>query len=348
MKIINNININQFNYEPNETILAIRNSEPIEEKLHVIAVISNASNFASRYILANSFIKRLEMEEPDVILYVVEMAYGDQKHMVTDPENMRHLQLRTEIPLWHKENMINLGVEKLLPSDWKAFAWIDADLEFDSSSWVRDTLKLLNHHSDIVQLFSHCADMDQNRLSMNVFNSAGYHNSKKSTYCATGINFWHPGYAWACTRKFYNKTGGLYDKAILGSGDSIMCQSLLKRGKSAINVKSTDGYKNSIDIFEENAHVARFGYIPGLIRHNYHGSKKNRHYTDRWLILVKYLYDPMIHLKYDENGILVPTLLCPKELLKDISNYFNDRHEDDGLVLVSSEANLELNDIYVY
>jgi hypothetical protein len=37
------------------------------------------------------------------------------------------LQLRTDTPIWHKENMINLGVRRLLSDNYKAFAWIDAD-----------------------------------------------------------------------------------------------------------------------------------------------------------------------------------------------------------------------------
>lgn len=44
-------------------------------------------------------------------------------------------------PLWHKDNMINLGVENLLPEDCKAFAWIDADLDFESHSWALDKLQ---------------------------------------------------------------------------------------------------------------------------------------------------------------------------------------------------------------
>jgi len=55
--------------------------------------------------------------------------------------------------LWHKENMINLGVQKLLPPTWKAFAWIDADIEFDSPSWAIDTLKVLNGSCDNAILF---------------------------------------------------------------------------------------------------------------------------------------------------------------------------------------------------
>jgi hypothetical protein len=69
--------------------------------------------------------------------------------------------------------MINLGVQ-LLPENYKAFAWIDADVEFENADWAMDTLKILNGSKDVVQLFSHCVDMDREENQMNVYNSAGY------------------------------------------------------------------------------------------------------------------------------------------------------------------------------
>ena len=105
----------------------IINNDCIEEKLHVIAVVSNPCNYNIRYKLANEFMDRFEKEK-NVIVYLVELVYGDQEFALTQSTNKRHLQLRGDIPLWHKENMINLGVKYLLPPDWKAFAWIDADI----------------------------------------------------------------------------------------------------------------------------------------------------------------------------------------------------------------------------
>lgn len=106
----------------------IRKHKPIEDKLHVIAVVSNPCNYNIRYKLARDYLSRMEKEE-NCISYLVELVYGDQEFVLTDPNNKRHLQLRANIPLWHKENMINLGIKYLLPEDWKAVAWVDADIE---------------------------------------------------------------------------------------------------------------------------------------------------------------------------------------------------------------------------
>lgn len=339
MTIINNIEIDNIEYKANAIKEAILNNEPIEDKLHVIIVVSNPCLYARRYILAKEFIKRMELDETNIILYVVEFAYGNQKFIMTDSNDKRHLQVRVDTPIWHKENMINCGVKALLPNTWKAFAWIDADVEFESTTWALDTLKVLNGCKDIVQLFSHALDMDKPKKTMAVFSSFGYQYCNQKQYGGLGLEYWHPGYAWACTRKAYEKMNGLYEFGILGSSDHIMALSLIGKGIKAIDVQSTDGYKKTILEYQNSVKNFRLGYIPGVIKHHFHGSKKNRKYTERWQILVKHLYDPLIHLekntidnKKNTNKfqVLIPSSLCPKELITDIYRYFEERNEDEG------------------
>ena len=329
MTIVNGIEIDHIEYNKNEMKEAIANNDPIEDKLHVIVVISNPCMFAKRYILMKEFINRIEMEEDRVLLYIVEMAYGNQTYIITNKNNKLHLQLRTETPIWHKENMINIGVNKLLPSTWKSFAWIDADIEFENSSWALDTLKILNGSRDIVQLFSHAVDMDQRKLTMKVFNSAGYMYTKGNPYINKDINYWHPGFAWAMTRKAYEKIGGLYELGALGSGDNIMMLSLIGYGLKSLHDNSTDEYKQTVLSFQKKIRTLRFGYTPGVIRHHFHGSKQNRKYTERWMILVKHEYAPHIHLQKDRMGILVPTDHFSQELKDEIYKYFLERNEDE-------------------
>ena len=124
--------------------------------------------------------------------------------------------------------------------------------------------------------------------------------------------------------------GGLYDKGILGSSDNIMALSFIQKGVSVgLNKDNSDNYKKSVLDFERRVKHLRVGYIPGVIRHYYHGSKTNRQYGERWKILVKYQYSPDIHVTYDKQGILVPTDDCPLELLDEIYDYFQGRNEDD-------------------
>jgi hypothetical protein len=330
MTVINNIEIDDIHYNKNEIKEAIINNDPIDDKLHVVIVVSNPCLFARRYILTREFIQRMEVEEPNVTLYVVELAYDKQRFIITDKKNKCHLQLRCKTPIWHKENMVNLGIRALLPSNWKAVAWVDADIEFENPTWALDTLKILNGSKDVVQLFSHCVDMGPSGDAMKLFTSWGYQYTKELQYSSNALNYWHPGYGWACTRKAYEKMGGLYDKGILGSGDNIMALSFLKKGvECALNKDNTQDYKDTVNKYQMRVKNIRFGYVPGVIRHYYHGSKANRKYGERWKILVNHGYCPSIHVKYDRNGLLVPTSECPPKMLEEIYSYFAERDEDN-------------------
>ena len=332
MTVINGIEIDFITYKENEMKQAILNNDPLENFLHVIIVVSNSGQFARRYILTKEFIDRIEREETNVRLYVAELAYGDKPFIITDASNKRHLQLRTETPLWHKENMINIGVGKLLPSTWKAFAWIDADIEFESPTWALDTLRILNGSRDIVQLFSHSLDMNMSEQTMRVFNSFAFQYTKKQQYANQGVNYWHPGYAWAITRRAYERIGGLYDLGILGSGDNIMSLCLIDAGLKGIQKDSSDDYKETVLEFQRKMRLLRLGYVPGVIRHHFHGSKKNRKYSERWQILVHHGYSPTRDLCRNRDGLLVPTAVCPAGMLEEIRDYFVERKEDEGLV----------------
>ena len=325
MTVINGIEIDNIDYKVNDIKYAIQNNDPIEDKLHVILVISNPCLYAKRYILFREFIKRMKEEEMHVIIYIVELCYGNQKFLMTDSKNKNHLQLRTEIPIWHKENMINLGIT-LLPKNYKAFAWIDADVEFDSPSWALDALKILNGSKDVIQLFSHCIDMDQDKTTLRIFHGFGYSFSKQKKYNIIGADFWHPGFAWAMTRKTYERIDGLYDKGILGSGDNIMAASFIHKVDHFLNTQYSDEYNQSMLDYQEKVKGLRLGYTPGIIRHYYHGSKKNRNYTERWKILMNHAYSPVQHIRY-KNGFLIANIT--PEFALDVMNYFQERKEDD-------------------
>lgn len=105
---------------------------------------------------------------------------------------------------------------------------------------------------------------------------------------------------------------------------------LLNNGLRAVNKNSTEDYKNTISEFQKKVKNFRFGYVPGVIRHYFHGSKKNRKYNERWKILLKYDYSPSSHITYDEQGIIIPTNDCPNGLTDEIYQYFTERNEDEG------------------
>ena len=68
MTIINGIEIDTIKYKNNIIKDAVSNNDMIENKLHLIIVISNPCLYNRRYILTKEFINRIEKEETNVIL----------------------------------------------------------------------------------------------------------------------------------------------------------------------------------------------------------------------------------------------------------------------------------------
>lgn len=337
--LIDNLKIDDqdytINYISNNIKNSLKNNKKIEEKLNVIICCSNPCQYESRYKLAIDFIKRMNDEE-NVNLYIVELIYDikdkdQQKFYITENNNVKHLQIKSNSsPLWHKENLLNIGIKKLLPENWKSIAWIDADIEFDNVHWVDDTLKLLNTY-DIVQLFSHALDLNSNENTMSIFSGFGYQYTHKKEHCHGGNpnNQWHPGYGWAMNRNAYDKMSGLFEYGILGSGDYHMAMSWLGMAEKTFNNKLSEGYKKSILNYQDKCKNLLIGYVPGIIKHYFHGHKKKRFYTERWQILIKHNYDPYIHLSQNDIGLLIPSETCSQEFMKDIMNYFISREEDE-------------------
>lgn len=310
-------------------------NEPIDNILHIITVYYNPCHYTRKLKLMVDFQMRLVMEEDElqIAVYIVEVVYGDAPFMVSKSDNPRHYQIRlpeNEPILWLKESMINVAVRNLLPADWKAMAWIDSDLAFENMLWATECLQLLNGAYDVVQLFSHCVDMDMEEKAIQIHTSLGY-QYVKGLPSEKGLNYGHPGYAWACSRNAYEQMGGLYEYAILGSGDNIMAMSFIQSSVVPISIASDPEYLKSVADFKRHVRGFRIGYVPGVIRHYYHGSKTSRKYMERWKVLVHGGYNPLKHVRSDEEkgGILRATADFPVSMAEEIRAYFYFRKEDD-------------------
>jgi hypothetical protein len=105
-----------------------------EQILHVAVAYSNPVRWASRRVLLNDFRQHMRASA-NVVLHVGELAYGDRPFEVTgdDPnDNSNDVQLRTSHELWHKENILNLVVQRF-PPGWRYGAVIDGDFPHDTA-----------------------------------------------------------------------------------------------------------------------------------------------------------------------------------------------------------------------
>ena len=296
-----------------------------KSQLYVVTPISNPCRYNTRYKLYDNFAKMVTDSGAELV--TVEVAFGNRNHVVTKPDNPNHLQLRTSHELWHKENMINQGIERL-PNDWEYVAWIDADICFANPHWVTETLQQLQHY-DIVQMFSQAYDLGPNNEPFQKHNGFVYSYMHQLMGNKDYSN-WHPGFAWAARRSAINHLGGLIDFAILGAADRHMAHALIGRVRQTIHSRLSKSYAEGLIRWEERAekYIQRnIGYVPGLILHYWHGKKRDRRYKERWKILIENKFDPKLDLKEDWQGLWQLTDRNIK-LRDDLRGYFRARNED--------------------
>lgn len=308
-----------------------RHLPPHPEKLYVIAVMSNPVMFASRARLANEFVAQLK-RTPNVVPVTVELAFGGRGFELTEVGDI-HLQLRARDEVWHKENMINLALQRL-PLEARKVAWVDADVEFRDPLWATATLHALETYR-IVQPFETCVDAGPQDQVIQVHKSFGSQFVKGAprggAYGQAG-EFWHPGYAWAARRETLDALGGLIDWAILGAGDHHMALAFIGDVEASLPGKLHPNYDKLARRFQARADqvVQRdLGYAAGTLWHHWHGKKANRKYVERWSILQKFQYDPEVDVLKDTQGVL--QLAGNKPAFRDaLRSYFRQRSEDSN------------------
>lgn len=295
--------------------------------LDVVAVVSNPVQYNSRYRLYNEFCERMR-KEPQVRLFTVELQHRN-KPFVTDAS----LKLRTSDEVWHKENMINVAVNHL-PANWEYMAWIDADVEFQRKDWVAETLRQLQHY-DIVQLFSHAVDLGPNGETMDIHNGFCYQwvqnlMGEDAPRAQPYKKFHHTGYAFAMKAETYDNLGGLMEFPILGAADHHMCKAWIGRVEESYPNNIHPNYQQLCHDYQERCerHLKQnISYVAGTLVHYWHGKKVDRKYHERWQILIRNDFDPLMDIKKDRNNLW--KLEGNKSKLRDdLRSYFRVRNED--------------------
>jgi hypothetical protein len=298
--------------------------------LHVVVPINNYVQYKRRYELLEKFLQHMATL-PGIIVYIVEVALHERPFVCTEANNPRHLQLRTNSVMWHKENMINLMVEKL-PRNWKYVAWVDGDIEFQNKHIAHDTIHQLQTH-DIVQMFQSVVNQGPDGQVVSTFNGFCYEYAKRGFSLDSDFrkySHFHPGFCYAATRKGWNAMGGLIDFAILGSADHSMVLGLIGQIDQSRPGNVSDAYKRRLKEWEnrvERGIQRNIGFVKGTIMHGWHGRFADRKYVERWSIIVENGYNPDTDIMRDWQGLYA--FDEPKPRLRDqLRHYFLQRNED--------------------
>lgn len=308
------------------------------DNFHVIAVVSNPMRYRSRYNLMEIFSE--DILRKGAKLWVAELQAGARLHQVTDWGNQPDFQLwQTGLDgvIWNKENLQNYLTYQLTQhaTGWRYVWYTDADVKYEAGHIEKVAHSLQLH--PVVQPWSHSVDFAPDggavstamQLSYAFCHYHGIKTQSQTKYTQGG----HPGYSMAMRREAYNQLGGLIDIGILGSGDRHMMTALVNKVHESYHHKVSAGYKKYLHQWQSlaNRYIKRnLGYTPGVIRHMFHGSKKNRFYGERWQILVKWQFDPYTDLKRDANGLWQLVVEDDRQigLRDDLYKYFGSRNED--------------------
>jgi len=330
------------------------------ENFWVVTVISNPVRYSSRYRLFQEFKARVLRAGAN--LMTVELALGDRPHEVSEPHRSAlpppselifpetpslaeiretrpgpkeiHIQLRGWDELWHKENLINLGVARL-PENWEYVAWIDGDIEFVRPDWPEETVHELQVYK-VVQMFQSAMNLgpDGEMIGQSESFAESWLQGRPLQRTAVAKKYyahlWHSGYAWAARREAWEGLGGLMDFAILGAADHHMAWALFDDVLNNIPKAMPEPYKkHALEWQLRAAHHVRkdVGVVKGTILHHWHGKIRDRRYNSRWKILVEHAYDPDRDIKRNAQGVLVFTR-AGERMRNDIRAYFRARNED--------------------
>lgn len=321
----------------NHLVNHIQNSGLREnETLHVIGVIANPVRYHSRLRLFRQWAEEM-VNTINVKVHVVEAVYGD-RHAECKPKcgEYNYHEVRVTSEIWLKENLINIAVKNLLPSNWKYLAWVDCDVHFRDPAWALNSLHQLQHYN-IIQPWQSAMDLDFYGNVMNTWTSFGslaaagkpmYHDKTRTNI---GYTYGHTGYAWCCTRYFYENVEKLADFNIVGAGDHLQAWACVNMVDSTMPKQISQGYRHLCESWQAKAFRAcagMVGFTPGRLEHHFHGNKENRKYWDRWKILLHNHYDPTVDIGYDSQGVLILIGKNRYKIEREIMAYNRGRQED--------------------
>lgn len=324
----------------------------VDEPLYVITPVFNPQRYRARWKHYKNFEKYVL--DSGAHLVTIEATFGQREDSIVDEVHPNHtvIHIRTSQEIWLKENMINIAISRLPPT-WKYVAWVDSDITWARPDWVGETIQELQHYK-FVQMFTEAIDLN--------YDWDGFKTHKGFVWCYKhqpptegygipnqlgrtipskpledyitdqgGLGYWHPGYCWAARREAIESVGGLIDWGILGGGDTFMAYALIgalnqrtmPNSLGASGVRLLKEWQNRAEKYIRR----NIGYVKGTILHHWHGSKKDRAYYDRGVILTDAKFDPEVDLYRDSQ---MAYQINPENiLLRDGAQaYFRQRQED--------------------
>jgi hypothetical protein len=301
-----------------------------KKDLAVVCCYFNPLHHKSR--LKNYEIFRRGIELADVELLTVELAIGNDPYELSSFSNV--IQLRCRDVLWHKENLLNIGIKELISRGYKKIAWLDADIIFDGVDWVDELSEKLDKYM-VCQVFEKANRDFSSSQKGKIYESAAKYALKFQEINLSGYS---SGFGWAARSELLEKIN-LYDAAIIGGGDLLILFACFFNNENIRKqIMKMDFLRDFGPLFLKNYFEwakkwadlvqGNVGYADSFIRALYHGEIKKRYYVSRYLPLSKHKFDPCSDIKKDSNSCW-EWATNKRKLHKKIKDYFISRKEDE-------------------
>jgi hypothetical protein len=297
-----------------DVIATLNYNTPVSNDLAVLLVFFDY--IGSVRILMNYLFMREKLKLANIPVFTLELVMEGEHPKISDA-----IHVYGSSYLFQKEHLLRL-LEKQVPQQFTKLACLDADVLFDDPEWY-DKLSTLLDTYQVVQCFKTACWLDLTYTRM----------QKKAHSCvrvADGKRFYedpnrhyHPGYGWAFTRDWYNKSG-FYDLAVIGSGDTLFSYGIM--GHPAKKTYETRIYYNSYSEWLLTLGDVQRSFLPVTLYHLYHGPTAKRQYVSRYASFEK--YNQIEDCLAPKNADGVYELLYP-ELNSAMFEVFKTR-DDDG------------------
>lgn len=241
------------------------------------------------------------------------------------PPGVKSLVYESSDVMFFKENLLNLAATA---TDADKLLFLDTDLLFTARDVISQTEELLDS-CDICQPFGTAVWHTKEATVLHARRSAAFALSRGYEPASM---YYHPGFAWAMTRRTWDFLGGMYDRHILGGGDIALAYSLDRRFVDVnLRVRSPDDAH-----FATTPSYATYRHRGASLRltvgclddvhciHRWHGDRTLRQYQTRGT------YYPLAEgdeypLRYRDDGLLEWTDARASEA---VQRYFESRLED--------------------
>lgn len=322
-------------------------ADPPASALWTLTSYYNPAGWRSRRHNFDRFRERLQSP-----LLVVEHAI-DGRFELGEGDADRLIQVRGGDVMWQKERLLNIGLQHL-PEHCTAVAWIDADVLFAAPGWSERALAGLQSH-DVLQLFSRCehlgpdatspadgvllslegivaqllaAPARQDVLAQLLAEYRGLQPTLELPMTYRGY-----GFAWAARRSWLEAIGGLYDRCITGSGDSLLFFALQGQLPAYLGACRQSGVHREARALDHwyatlQQHRPRIGCLPDTIHHLFHGALRDRGYGTRAFLMRDLGFDYDRDLEASTEGLWQFSSTCHGAFRDAVAAYFGTRRED--------------------